>query len=304
MRRLRYVRHALFGGGGFGLLGAAGVGLLYGEVHLARRAIPSLGSAPLPDGRYGTEHSGPPLRVAMIGDSSAAGVGCELPSETPGAQLATALAARGHRIALDVLAVSGSRSVDLEPQVSRCLLDPPHVAVVSVGANDVINFIKPRDAVPHLVDAVRRLQEAGVAVVVATCPDLGMIRPVPQPLRALGRHLSRRMARAQVRATLCEGAVPIDTGDLIGPLFAERAAEMFCHDRFHPSAAGYRELTQLLLHAVLAAIDEPAPLPAPPLPAGSAPPAAPLPTAPLMAAPLPAQAQAQTGEDAGDPLTA
>ncbi|MFL6139424.1 MAG: SGNH/GDSL hydrolase family protein [Frankiaceae bacterium] len=258
---LRLRRHALFGGGGFGLLGAAGLGLLYGEVHLARRAIPSFGSAPSADGRYGSERDGHPLRLAMIGDSSAAGVGCELPSETPGAQLAAALVERGHHVELDVLAVSGSRSCDLEPQVSRCLLDPPDIAVVSVGANDVIGFIKPRDAVPHLIDAVRRLQAAGVVVVVATCPDLGVIRPVPQPLRALGRHWSRRMARAQVRATLAEGAMPLDTGDLIGTLFAERAAEMFCHDRFHPSAAGYRELTRVLLHAVLAAVDEPPPAP-------------------------------------------
>jgi lysophospholipase L1-like esterase len=259
MKRVPYARHALFGGGGFGLLGAAGFGLLYGEVHLARRAIPSLGAAPLADGEYGVANPGPVLRVAMLGDSSAAGVGCELPSETPGAHLANSLADLGFHVTLDVLAVSGSRSADLEPQVSRCLLNPPHVAVVSIGANDVIKFVKPQDAVPHLVDAIRRLQEADVDVVVATCPDLGMIRPVPQPLRALGRHLSRRMARAQVRAALREGAVPLDTADLIGPMFAERASEMFCGDRFHPSAAGYREISRVLLHGVLAALDLPVP---------------------------------------------
>ena len=34
---------------------------------------------------------------------------------------------------------------------------------------------------------------------------------------------------------------------------------MFCHVRFHPSAAGYREIARILLHGVLAALDLPRP---------------------------------------------
>lgn len=256
MRLLR-LRHALLGGGGFGLLGAGGAALLWGEVRSTRRAIPSIGAAPLPPAEYGADNDGPALRVSLLGDSSAAGVGCTQPAETPGALVAGALAERGRHVQLDVLAVSGSLSRHLEPQVSRCLINPPDVALISIGANDVINFVHPDDAVPHLAAAIRRLQEAGVAVAVATCPDFGMVWWVPQPLRTYAHRKSRRMARAQVRATLAEGAIPVDIGALLGPMFAEHGAEMFCHDRFHPSAVGYREVAGVFLHGILAAIDAP-----------------------------------------------
>lgn len=254
MAGFRYARHAAFGGGGFGLLGAAGYGLLHAEKRLARRAIPAGISAPLADGEYGDPAAAKSLRLAMLGDSSACGVGCADPAETPGALLATALGERGYRVHLDVLAVSGSRSMDLEPQVSRALLTPPDVAVISVGANDVIHLIKPDHAVPHLRDAIRRLRAAGVSVVVGTCPDLGVIRPVPQPLRAFGGHLSHRMARAQARATRAEGGVPVHLAARLRRLFHQRPADMFCHDRFHPSPTGYHEMMMALLPDVLTAI--------------------------------------------------
>ena len=46
-------------------------------------------------------------------------------------------------------------------------------------------------------EAIARLRERGTAVVVGTCPDLGALRPVPQPLRALGSRASRQLAAAQ-----------------------------------------------------------------------------------------------------------
>ena len=43
---------------------------------------------------------------------------------------------------------------------------------------------------------VRALREGGSHVVVGTCPDLGIIKPVPQPLRSVMATLSRRLAAA------------------------------------------------------------------------------------------------------------
>lgn len=259
MSRLRYWRHLLFGGGGLGLAGAAGFGLLYGEMHLARRAIPAPTGAPDAAGVYGADDPGGPgttVRLAMLGDSSASGVGCELREETPGAQLASLLADRGYRVTLDVLAVSGSTSADLEPQVSRCLLTPPDLAVVCIGANDITHFVPVEQAVLLLGDAVRRLRVAGVRVVVATCPDLGAVRPVPQPLRWVGHQLSKRMARTQAEVVAATGGVPVDVGGQLGRVFAARSAELFCNDRFHPSAEGYREVVGALLPAVERLLDD------------------------------------------------
>lgn len=242
--------------GGVGLLGTV---LLVTQARLARRAVPVIAAAPLADGAYGDgDVERPPLRLAVLGDSGGAGVGCARPDETIGARLATALAAPppagiGRTVVLDVLAVSGSRSEDLDPQVSRALLTPPDVAVVVIGANDVTHFVPPPRAVAFLRAAVERLVAAGARVVVGTCPDLSTVPPIPQPLRVVAGARSRRMAEAQQAAVTAGGGVAVPLAALLAARFAAQPQRMFCADRFHPSAEGYRELAEALLPAVRAA---------------------------------------------------
>lgn len=249
--RRALLRGAAVGGGGVGLLGAAGYGLIRLEADLARRRVPRLHAAPVADGGYG-EPAGRPLRLTLIGDSSAAGYGAESPEETPGALLATHLAGEGFRVTLDVLAVTGARSADLSSQVEWALLDPPDIAVLNIGANDVTHWIPPRRATEHLAAAIRRLRGAGAHVVVATCPDLGALAFVPQPLRTLGRLKAAQMAAAQSLAAVAAGGVPVAVGAVLGRRF-EADQSLFCFDRFHPSAAGYRLIAEALLPAVRAA---------------------------------------------------
>ena len=242
-----HIGPALRHSSGLGMAGVGsivGAGVMFAELRQARRAIPERTEAPFADGDFGPE-DGRPLRLAMIGDSSAAGVGCETDDQTPGALLAAALGERGWRVHLDVVAVSGSRSADLAPQVSRTLLNPPDIAVICIGANDVTHFIPADSAAPMLGEAVERLRDAGVAVLVATCPDLGTVRPVPQPLRTVGHHLSRRMARLQTREVLLADGLPVDIGRALGHSF-RHGQDLFCHDRFHPSPRGYRALVDAL----------------------------------------------------------
>ena len=87
----------------------------------------------------------------------------------------------------------------------------------------------------------------------ATCPDLGTVKPVPQPLRAMMRRSSRRLAAAQAQATLAEGGRTVPLGSRLGPEFDERPDVMFAEDRFHPSTDGYVAAAQALLPEVIAA---------------------------------------------------
>jgi len=248
-------RGAVYGGGGAGLVGFLGAGLLWSEARFARRTVrPPETGAPLPDGEYGepAAAAGSPLRLAVLGDSSAAGMGADRPEQTPGAVLATALAGSGRLVELDVLAVVGSRSAHLEPQVARALLRPPHVAVICIGANDVTHLVPASQATADLARAVTRLREADVAVVVGTCPDLGTVKPLAQPLRWVAGRRSQEMAAAQTVAVVSAGGVPVALAELLAGRFRADSA-MFCSDRFHPSAAGYRLLADALLPAVWAA---------------------------------------------------
>lgn len=130
----------------------------------------------------------------------------------------------------------------------------PDVAVVVVGGNDVIHRVRTAAAVESLADAVGRLRALGAAVVVGTCPDLGALRPVPQPLRSLAQRASRQLAAAQRDTALELGGHAVSLADVVGPFFLAQPDEMFALDRFHPSSAGYRRTAKALLPAVLVAL--------------------------------------------------
>jgi len=108
--------------------------------------------------------------------------------------------------------------------------------------------------VRHLSEGVRRLREAGVAVVVGTCPDLGTLKPIAPPLKQVARAWSRRLAAGQTIAVIEEGGRTVSLASVLGPEFAAAPALLFGPDQFHPSAAGYRSLSAVLLPSTLAAL--------------------------------------------------
>jgi hypothetical protein len=92
-------------------------------------------------------------------------------------------------------------------------------------------------------------------VVVGTCPDLGAIEPVAQPLRLLARRWSRDLAAAQTVAVVEAGGRAVSVGDLLSDAFSAEPTVMFSKDRFHPSPAGYARVAAALLPTVSAALD-------------------------------------------------
>ncbi|SCF36279.1 Lysophospholipase L1 [Micromonospora viridifaciens] len=232
-----------------------GAAILAGQAIAARSrpyAQPELGLAlRAAVGRAGA----PALRLVLLGDSSALGVGVARLEETVGGQLAHLLAEgpTGRRVQLSSVGVSGSRSTDLATQVARALLgERPDVAVILIGANDATALARPADAAAYLGSAIRRLREAHVEVVVGTCPDLGAVRAVASPLRQVLAWSGRRIARAQISAVLDAGGTVVDLAAETGPVFRADAGTL-CHDAYHPSADGYRVWAHALLPAVEAA---------------------------------------------------
>jgi lysophospholipase L1-like esterase len=248
---------AAYTGGALTAAGALGVGVLAGQVLIARLTIPGAEEPPPRcSGDYGLRHAGAePLRLAVIGDSTAAGFGVRTRAETPGALLATWISDAVRRpVRLTCPAVVGSVSAWLDAQSDIAIEAGVDLAIVFIGANDVTTGVDDDDAVAFLADAVTKLRAAGAEVVVATCPDLGTIRPIQPPLRWLARRWSRRLAAAQTVAAVRAGARTVSLGDLIGPQFYAAPERMFGADRFHPSDEGYRTATSVVLPAALAAL--------------------------------------------------
>ena len=251
----RLATGAAYGGGGVGLAGAALVALLREEARAARRRVDARRQPDPPsgDGVYGRRR-GTPISFTVLGDSSAVGLGVDRATQTPGVLIASALAELAERpVRLTRLAVSGAKSPQLDAQVDAALLEHPDVALIMIGANDVTSRTRPAVSVRHLGDAVRRLTEAGAEVVVGTCPDLGTIRPIGQPLRTLARRWSRQMAAAQTIAVVEAGGRTVSLGSALGPTFATDRS-LFSRDEFHPSAAGYAHAAAVLLPSVADAL--------------------------------------------------
>lgn len=211
------------------------------------------------------------IHLMIFGDSTAVGVGCHSPEEVPGVRIARGLAEASRlRIRLSTKAISGATSKGLAGQVDAMFVagSPPDAAVILVGANDVTKKHSVRRSAQRLRRAVERLHQAGSVVVVGTCPDLGAVAAIPQPLRTLVHSWSTRLARAQVGATRAAGGFPVRMGDLLARDFRTTPEVLFSSDGFHPSAAGYELVAGHLLPAVLrelaipSRLDVPMPSPA------------------------------------------
>lgn len=258
----RLAAAAAVGGGGLGVLGGSLYGVLLLESVWARRAIGlAVHTPPDPSGLYGAMLPGPPIRLAVIGDSAAAGYGAQIPQETFGAYLATGLSMLAHRpVRLRSLATVGAESTDLMGQIAMAMPLNPEVVAVIIGANDVTHRVKPRVSLAALrlaVTTLRRgaapagaLRSGAPEVVVGTCPDLGTVRPLAPPLRQVARRWSRRLAAAQTIAVVESGGHSVSLGSLLGPNFDAAPLELFGPDRYHPSPAGYRTLATAMLPTV------------------------------------------------------
>jgi lysophospholipase L1-like esterase len=250
-------------GGGVGLASASMYGLLRAEAILARYRIGVLDIAvPDPSGMYAAPRDGSetddgrahrPLRLLVIGDSAAAGYGARDPDDTYGAFLASGLAERtGRPVDLRCHAVVGAETTDLVTQIDQADLTGVEATAVLIGVNDVTHGVRTGTAVSSLRAVLERLRAHGSAVVVGTCPDLGTVRPIPQPLRHFARQRSRRLAEAQALATLEAGGTAVALGSLLGPEFAAAPAELFGPDRYHPSPRGYRRCAEAMLPELVA----------------------------------------------------
>ncbi|WP_433019758.1 SGNH/GDSL hydrolase family protein [Kribbella sp. CA-294648] len=226
----------------------------------ARRRIFS--TAPrLPDAAGDSGHttggSDPVLRLAVLGDSTAAGVGAATHDDALAGQLATAVAGlTGRAVSWRAIAESGATTARVAATLTRDLVVPlegwrPDVVVIVVGVNDLIRW-RPlsawRSDVTEVFRQVRR-QAPDAIVVVSGLPPVGDFPLLPATIRPVAGFRARRMD-----AVLNE--VAAQTGNSHVPLGGASKAHWFAQDGFHPSAAGYRAWSRILAIAVADAVDD------------------------------------------------
>jgi lysophospholipase L1-like esterase len=209
--------------------------LLVAQALATRARLPRLPEAA--GAREGEVGRGPVLRLLMLGDSSAAGVGVADQSKALAGFLPSALARHaGVRVRWRLLAQSGLTSAQCLEWLAAQPPLPADVAVVVLGVNDVVDQVPSQRAVAARSAIANRLRNAhGVAhVVFAPLPPVQHFPGLPQPLRWVAGADARRHDDAVAewaRTRRDVSHVPIEL-----PL----NRELMAADGFHPGEPVYR----------------------------------------------------------------
>ncbi len=191
------------------------------------------------------------LRLLVLGDSIAFGTGAQRAEHALGPRLAAALVEDGNDVDLHVLAVPGAVSADLPRQVRAAAPLAADLALVVVGANDLVRLVPPERAAVSLDAALRTLRAGGTDVVLVPAPDMSSVPFVPPAFRPLVQGACAQLQRRQAAVATATGVTVVAAADVNRAFGADPA--LFAADRFHPSSAGYARIAAALTPAVLAA---------------------------------------------------
>jgi lysophospholipase L1-like esterase len=172
-----------------------------------RRTVPEL---PEPEGpRSGIAGSGPVLRLLVVGDSAAAGVGAATQDEALSGQLAVALAPT-FRLHWKLLAFTGATTADMLDRLRREAAERFDVVVTSLGVNDVTgsrSLATWRRQQEQLVELLAARFGARL-ILLSGLPPMHRFPALPQPLRwylgSRARDFDRVLAEVAARRPGCE----------------------------------------------------------------------------------------------------
>jgi len=191
------------------------------------------------DSRVGSGE-GKPIRLAVLGDSTVAGVG----SPTEGESLPVLIgervsAATGRPVAVRGFGVSGARTATvLADQLPR-VGGGADVLVLVVGSNDATHATPWPAFGRQVTEMLRRARKLAPVVVLAGTPRFHANEIIPEPLRTLVDRYSallRRRQRAAVEGV--PGVRFVDLAAEASPRFLG-VPEATSSDGFHPSPIGY-----------------------------------------------------------------
>ena len=198
--------------------------------------------------RAGIIGTGQPLRLLIVGDSAAAGVGVDHQNEALAGQLVKQLS-QHYQVHWRLEATTGHTSEQvieqLKTQLDAQIYD---VVVTSVGVNDVTRLLSSKKWIGlqrQLLQQIRQKFQPKL-ILLTSVPPMHLFSALPQPLRwHLGQYASQmNLALAKLLAT------QTDCQQITLQLEQEQHDIPLARDGFHPSKQAYQVWAQTIVDAI------------------------------------------------------
>ncbi len=208
--------------------------LLYIQGRTVRRSTPVL---PEPDGlREGTSGNGAGLRLLILGDSAAAGVGAPTMHESLAGQLVSRIS-KSRTVTWRLVARTGATTVSTLRHLKKHKIESYEVCITSLGVNDVTSGIGIKLWLSQQAELRQKLRDQlGIKkLVVCGLPPVHGFPSLPQPLRWwLG-------ARATAFNSALKKEVANESDVAFLSLRFTENQKLMAPDGFHPGPEVYRE---------------------------------------------------------------
>jgi lysophospholipase L1-like esterase len=196
----------------------------------------------------------PPIRVAVLGDSTVTAPGVGGPDEIWISRICLKLAAT-YRVELKSFAIGGSMAHNLvAEQLEPALTFEPDLVILSVGANDALKGVTSRVFEENLDRLVADFTAAGATVIQSGVGDLGTIPRLLPPLRHLLSRRALQFNAVHERVAERHGSWVVPQRDSPMDLWRDDR-DMWSADLFHVSARGHEVWGDLGWKTVALALD-------------------------------------------------
>lgn len=220
--------------------------VLLAQGRFVRRTVARL---PEPSGsRDGCSGTGPLLRLLIIGDSAAAGVGADTQEAALAGHLVAALQGR-FQVQWKLVAYTGATSHDVLATLETVAKEPFDIVVTSLGVNDVTAraSLQQWRAVQIGLIALLHQKFGARHILLSALPPMHLFPALPQPLRwyigTRARQFNQLLKKIADMHAICE-FTSIDYDHL--------DARSMAADGFHPGPPIYRQWAMELAQRIVA----------------------------------------------------
>lgn len=196
--------------------------------------------------KQGLVGAGPEMRLLLVGDSSAAGVGADTAADSLLGQLIKLLS-QNHQLSYQMLAETGKTTLQTIHDIKALPEQKMDVIITALGVNDVTSQVPVKTWCAQQRELIQRLKHkfSPSKVIISGLPPMGDFPALPWPLSFyLGCY-------ANTLNSALQGLVDADSQVMFHSLRNYPEVAAVASDGFHPGPEVYRLWAKYLVEMVI-----------------------------------------------------